>query len=459
MSAQVQGQLENELRSGPASAAELCATLGISQPTLSRALRPLESAGRVARFGRTRGARYGLARPVGTVGHHWPLYRIDADGAPHALGSLIAVAPDRLFGDGDAPRLAGFTRGLPYYLQDARPAGFLGRGIPAAYPELALPPRVTDWSDEQTLTFLIRRGSESPGDLILGAEALDRYLSNRHGPTVVPEGARAERYPELAELAMAGAPPGSSAHGEHPKFSVRLDGGEAPVALLVKFSPPRDTPAGGRWADLLIAEALAGEVLATRGIAAAHAQVHELGDRVFLESVRFDRIGADGRRGVASLLSVDADRYGQLDRWARAATRLRDDALLPVADARQLALLDAFGELIGNTDRHFGNVTLYDTRDGPFRLAPVYDMLPMLYAPVEGQLIEREFAPEGARADTLAVWAEARELALAYWRRLVADGRLSAGFRALASACLARVERERMRARAEPEPGPPDQPP
>lgn len=37
--------------------------------------------------------------------------------------------------------------------------------------------------------------------------------------------------------------------------------------------------------------------------------------------------------------------------------------------------------LIANTDRHFGNVTLFDRYEGPFELAPAYDLLPMLFAP------------------------------------------------------------------------------
>ncbi len=41
--------------------------------------------------------------------------------------------------------------------------------------------------------------------------------------------------------------------------------------------------------------------------------------------------------------------------------------------------------LIGNTDRHFGNVTLFDRYEGPFELAPAYDMLPMLFAPQHQQ--------------------------------------------------------------------------
>ena len=67
----------------------------------------------------------------------------------------------------------GVTDGLPYFLQDQRPAGFLGRGVPQRFPELALPQRVTDWSDDHYLRYLTQRGSDSVSDLVLGDAALD----------------------------------------------------------------------------------------------------------------------------------------------------------------------------------------------------------------------------------------------------------------------------------------------
>lgn len=448
MPATVTDHLIDALARGPASAADLTVRLGVSQPTLSRALRPLEAAGRVVRFGSTRGARYGLAHSIGAIGSRWPLYRIDECGEPTELGTLHAIERDRYYVRGAPARLATLTEGLPYFLQDARPAGFLGRAIPTAHPELGLPARVNDWTDEHVIAYLVQRGADAVGDLILGREALDRHLSGVHGSPIVDEHAWAEAYPRLASAAMAGAAPGSSAHGEHPKFAVRIRRNGELVHALVKFSPPRDLAFGERWADLLISEAIASEHLATHGIPTAATRVLETGDRVFLESERFDRVGAHGRRGVATLLAVDTDLYGKLDRWARAAERLRANALLSPEDAARLALLDAFGDLVANTDRHFGNVTLFDAREGPFALAPAYDMLPMLFAPVDGQIVEREFVPEGVRADTLAVWPRARELALGYWARVAEDTRVTAAFRECARSCEAVVERTSLRGSA-----------
>lgn len=47
--------------------------------------------------------------------------------------------------------------------------------------------------------------------------------------------------------------------------------------------------------------------------------------------------------------------------------------------------------LIANTDRHYGNISLLLDGDD-WALAPAYDMLPMLYAPVGGELVARSFA-------------------------------------------------------------------
>ena len=72
---------------------------------------------------------------------------------------------------GDSFHWSGVTQGLPYYLQDQRPAGFLGRAVPLRYPELALPQRVIDWNDDHYLRYLTQRGSDTVGDLVLGDRA------------------------------------------------------------------------------------------------------------------------------------------------------------------------------------------------------------------------------------------------------------------------------------------------
>lgn len=89
---------------------------------------------------------------------------------------------------------------------------------------------------------------------------------------------------------------------------------------------------------------------------------------------------------------------------------------------------------IANTDRHYGNISLL-LRDDDWVLSPSYDMLPMLYAPVAGELVPRDF---GARlpqpsATTLPQWEQARALAHVFWRSAAADARVSEPFRAIAA--------------------------
>jgi hypothetical protein len=446
MSASMASIIAERLALGASSAAELMQALGVSQTTVSKALRALERSQRVLRIGSTRGARYALRRPVAGIGSHWPVYRVDEQGSPQEMGSLNAIRRDSYYVTRGPGRIPGVFPGLPYYLQDARPAGFMGRAIPAAYPELGLPSRVVDWTDEHFLIYLTQCGTDRSGDLVVGAAALDRYLAAADWPAVVPAQNRAAQYPAFAAAAMAGAAPGSSVNGEHPKFTACIAEGERRTHVIVKFSPPRSTPAGQRWSDLLTAEYLAHRVLEEDGIAACSSRLLDYGERMFLECDRFDRVGADGRRGVVSLYALDAARYGQLDSWTACAERLGTDSLLSAEDVERVRFLDAFGSLIANTDRHFGNVTLFDRYLGPFELAPVYDMLPMLFAPQDGQLVPRQFEMIPARAAWLSVWARARTLAEVYWERIAQDPRISDAFRQISHQSLAALRAMSQRA-------------
>ena len=70
--------------------------------------------------------------------------------------------------------------GLPPVLFDMAPAGYLGRRFAELNPDLPLPARIQEWSDDHRLLALARRGEDTPGDLVLGEESLDRFLA--HAP-------------------------------------------------------------------------------------------------------------------------------------------------------------------------------------------------------------------------------------------------------------------------------------
>lgn len=423
------------LRDGAASSAELEQLLGQSQSTLSRILRGLIANNQVIRLGSTRGARYALLREVEGIGTRWHLRRIDREGRVHELGTLHALAGGQYFFEraDETFTWGGVTQGLPYYLQDQRPAGFLGRAVPRRYPELALPQRVLDWNDDHYLRYLTQRGSDTVGDLVLGDRALDQALQSMHRRPVIREDERATRYPQLASEVMEGGLPGSSAHGEHPKFVTLLEDRE-PRHVLVKFSPSVSTRVGQRWSDLLISEHLAHEVLRAGGVAAAESRIERIADRTYLETVRFDRAGRDGRIGLTSLFAIDSALYGKLDNWIDAGKRLASDRRIDSGILGTIRMLATFGALVANTDRHLGNLSCFDTYDGRFALAPVYDMLPMLYAPEHDELPPRVFEPIAPSAENLNAYGRARALAERYWDACANDARISEDFRSIAAA-------------------------
>ena len=134
------------------------------------------------------------------------------------------------------------------------------------------------------------------------------------------------------------------------------------------------------------------------------------------------------------MLSLAAVHDNPADSWARAAVLLRDAGRLTDEDARRLRWLDAFGALIGNTDRHQYNIVFF-AEGSRLRLAPAFDQVSMLYAPsADGQVPSRAFALPHATADTLDVWEDARAAAREFWQRASDDGRVSDDIRSVCAA-------------------------
>ena len=410
---------------GVVSSAELQEVLGVSQPTVSRALAPLIQSGQVQKVGAARSQRYVLPRTVPGVGREVAVMRVNAQGQASPFARIVPLEGGAFWVD-EADGVSARHGSLPWFLDDMRPQGFMGRTFAHAHPELQLGGDPRHWSDDDVLRALTLFGDDLPGNLILGEPAFERFH------TLAQRASRAESsrdYPQLAEQAMQGTHPGSSAGGEQPKFCTLIAG----RAVLVKFSPAGDSPADQRLRDLLVCEHLALQTLAQAGLPAARTAVVREAGRVFLESERFDRTPQGGRIGMVSLQVYDAEYVGEMDNWAATANRMAARQLLSAADARSLRLLEAFGVLIANTDRHYGNISLL-LKDDDWALSPTYDMLPMLYAPVGGELVPRDFAsrPMQATAATLPEWEQARALALAFWQAAGADERISADFRAIA---------------------------
>jgi len=241
-------------------------------------------------------------------------------------------------------------------------------------------------------------------------------------------------YQTLADAAVAGRAAGSSAAGEQPKFTAFVGASLGQARhVIVKFSNLLHTAAGARWSDLLLAEHLAALVLRTHGHATAGTEFLSDGVRAYLEVERFDRSGARGRMGLVSLGALDDEFVGERRGWAESAAALLRARIIGSADARQLRFLSAFGALIANNDMHLGNASFLTEGYMQFRLAPAYDMLPMMYAPVRDEVVAREFAPtpKPAHADQ---WSAALPVAREFWERLGDESRASAAFRRIAHA-------------------------
>ncbi|HEY4367749.1 MAG TPA: type II toxin-antitoxin system HipA family toxin YjjJ [Steroidobacteraceae bacterium] len=430
------------LDAGTASSPELEKVLGQSQSAVSRQLRQLLASRQVIRIGSTRGARYGRVRQIEGIGSQWPLRRIDQSGRIHSLGTLTALAGDQYYFQAEAANFAwsGLAAGLPYFLQDQRPAGFLGRAVPRRYPELNLPQRVDHWNDDHYLQYLTLQEADPVGDLVLGDGAFDVFLARQRRRESIPVGEREQRYPQLVTDVMEGGLPGSSAQGEQPKFTALIEDHSGPRHVIVKFSPLVNSAVGQRWSDLLIAEHLAHEVLSQSGIAASRSRIEHYEGRTYLEVDRFDRAGLEGRIGVTSLFAIDTVQYGRLDNWIAAALRLRNDQRIDDDTLELVRLVATFGSLIANTDRHFGNLAFYDQYDGRYTLAPIYDMLPMFFKPEHDQVTARVFAPPDPTSETLNSYGRARALAEGYWARIVAESRVSDEFRDIAAAAGAALK-------------------
>lgn len=451
---------------GPFSATELAGLVRVNRTTIVRVLRSFGD--ELVTLGATRATRYLLRQRIRNIGNRWRIYRIGEDGRGAEEWAELEALHERRWRVnwiGEPPEWAGLFmeenglwEGFPFFLGDVRPQGFLGRTIASHISRaLQLPDDVRQWNDEDVLVYQQSAGEDLPGNLVVGDEQGRRALARSAdlpGGSAVAEGEREEFYPAQA-LTIARSLPGSSAGGEQPKFLVTLRddaGGFQPV--LVKFSAPMDQPTGQRWADLLLCEFHAHQVLAERGMANPGARLLDAGGRRFLEIPRFDRSGPGGRRGVVSLEALAASLVGNLSRnWLEAAEELLRRRVIAEEALVMIQRLQSFGELIGNTDMHLGNLAFFLGDSLPFQITPAYDMLPMLWSPGnQGELIDRLFAPAPPLPALAGPWLEAVGWAEIFWDGVTADGRLSPDFKRMADEAGEVVRVLRRHVEGEPKP-------
>ncbi len=402
-------EIEGALAGGPRTAAHLTAALGISQPMLSRTIRSLSKTVTSFRVTGRRTPLYGLLRqlPMG-LNPRQRIHRYLSKGHIRPFADVEFLA-----GGATLERAGNATmlyEGLPPYMAFSAPAGFLGRQLAqdAARSQL-FPANLKDWSDEHRIAYLFTQGLNLLGNLVFGDVPLQKEMELR-AAAPIPASEKRAHYVEMASDLKAAAY-GSSAGGEQPKFlSLTEDSGH----VIVKFAK-----LGSRMAELLPLEHLALRALGEGGIPAASTQLLAAGGFVFLEVVRFDRVGLTGRIGMLSAGAVDDEFFGMRDSWPEFAARCEQAKYVSPGDARHIDTMAAFSELIGNTDRHFENISLLIDEDGEYKgIAPAYDILPMRYASIGGGM-DPDLTPIEPKIGTIGpkpeIWARAAQAAERFW--------------------------------------------
>lgn len=322
-----------------------------------------------------------LSRP----GDECPLFRLRPDGAVERLGHVVPQQGEtfQIHVTANRPNLIcppdggdpGTFPGLPWYLDDLRPQGYLGRTYARHHGhDFGMPLNPNCSEPRSLLKMLSHTGGTGQGDIVPGETALQTALMSREAPPdLVLNARRQHAYPERAAAVMAGTYACIGPGGEQPKFTATVGADGQRLAVLVKFARAADGEAAERWADLLVCEHLALQCLREAGIQAAASELIQTSEYTFLEVQRFDR--------TPNLL----------------------------------------GRLSGNTDMHQGNIGFHLTDRRPLPLSPAYEMLPMSPAPSRTGVL-RPTSPMNPvaplRAGQLAHLQWAAPLAAEFWDRV-----------------------------------------
>lgn len=422
---------------GAMASADIQAALKISQATVSRLVADLSD--EVVKLGAGRSTRYGVAQPIGKYAAQQPIWAMDETGGVQRVGTLtllekfeIHVASQGL----NAFFVPSAKSELPWYLMPLRAQGYLGQMLAQSLAMHDVDAQPERWGTPEILLAALFT-HDAPGALLLG----DDTLKTASAPRKLPATDMGATLDALAQDVAQYQPAGSSAGGEQPKFMAILDDG---THVLVKFSPPRGTPFGDRWGDLLLAEVLCNESLALHGFKVAKNSLVQTSSRTYLLSERFDRIGQFGRRHVVSVGAAHAAWVkGSYASWSSTCDALQRQGRLSQKEAQDVSDIAQFGRLTGNNDMHSGNASLFvagqtlaDIAKGQFELAPVYDMLPMRWRPLR-DLGLPDYAPF-AVAEIVAT-DRARQAARHFWATLASQPLVSEPLRAVAATMAERM--------------------
>jgi hypothetical protein len=431
-------------KKGVLTSVQIQKTLGLSQATVSRLLTTVPN---VVKVGQARASRYVKVQTIADGLASLPVLWTDREGDAHSFGQLWLSCHNDVLVASDLGKVWQTKDSLPWFMAATRLQGYIARQIGRPYgienPEL--------WSVQQQLMIASRPQVTPLGAIALKPSATSVWLADSDTARRLDN---CDIYLNQNQLAAAG----SSAGGEQAKFESTLANGER---LIVKFSPPRGTPFGERWHDLLCAEHLALKTLAQHDVPVANTRFLQTPTRSYLEVIRFDKTGSLSKPKVRHIVPLNAIHSEFIDAsqqdWARSCLALAQQKRLCAADARLAQTLLAFGHMIANTDMHFGNLSFFvdslaDLHQGRFTLTPYYDMLPMRYRPDGGVIFDANYAPFDpfAKHDVLrsynmdeAILAQAQQWALTFWYKASLDERLSPAFRQLAVTTAERLNHDR----------------
>lgn len=411
----------------PLGSAFIRTALELTKSQVSYLLRSAEQNGQIVRIGQSKNTHY-----LATTDQPIPLYQIDEHGKDSEIAQLIPTMPRGsyviktntkpvpfwLMGE----NTLGYFHDLPYFLDDLRPQGFLGRRLARQLAQTGkdYPSDPRHWTRKHILEYL-QQATDFSGNLLLGQTARQHFEQKLSAPQLISP----TDYPTQANAELSGTSTSSSAAGEQPKFTAFTENGHS----IIKFSC-LDTIAGQRWADLLIAEHIALQCLARLKLDTANTRLYKIDNYLFLESIRFDRHGTHGRSPLLSGTAVDAEFVGTGTTWLKTAEGLFRQKLITETDYQAVLIAHCFGRWIGNTDMHLGNIS-WIPEETKFRLAPFYDMTPMLYAPLENNLPLPQL-PHPLRTPMASeTHPEVIAVAQQFWQQLVERTDISTTFKTI----------------------------
>jgi HipA-like C-terminal domain len=399
-------------RGEPLTAAQLAAATQKSISSISLAVQKLGD--RVHRIGAARSTRYALKKDISGLVAQQQLRWLGNQSNGFASAYFTYLAGDWLHvvcHTNDGRHQEWLTQHqLPWFLSTLKPQGFLGRKLALWLPHLPGDP--AQWSLAQLLHSLTRISDP------IGAVAVSSTSARPAHLRIASLAQRDAQFDSLANEDQTLPPAGSSAAGEQPKFVAYILG----QSCIVKFTPPRGTPFGQRWRALLMLEKLALDILQSHAIPSAGTEIVQTQRRTYLQSARFDRDVEHGTRHIVAIAALHEEFVeGSWTNWVKTSEALAKNGMITAGELSQVASIFAFGHYIGNTDMHSGNLSFFvdDVIAPKIRLAPVYDMLPMMWKPDihQGALSDSPVRPQRMPTGFAAEQAQARGWAMEFWEQ------------------------------------------